>query len=112
MLDARCGKPIVILVVNDLPMGVRHRGFGIPQTVTHADKPHTAEGSNGGTWNRYPISQFKDRHRMLASVGFLSGARSVEFHDEPGSDTRETLTTLILHDTTGPTSPRPPSTAA
>ena len=99
LIDARYGQPIVIRIVNNLPTLAAHRGFGIPQIITHLHNFHTASESDGGPWDWYGTGQFKDHHYTMARAGFtVPNTIPPQFRDASGGDMRETLTTLFFHD--------------
>lgn len=50
-IDARYGQPLFLRIANALPSLATHKGFGIPQTVTHLHNFHTASESDGGPWD-------------------------------------------------------------
>ena len=99
LVDARYGEPVVIRVTNSLPTVARHRGYGIPQIITHLHNFHSATESDGGPWDWYPTGRSKDYHYTMARAGFsIPQTIPAEFRDASGGDVRETLTTLFFHD--------------
>lgn len=98
-IDARYGEPIVVRIINELPALATHKGFGLPQLVTHLHNFHTATESDGGPWNWINPGQSKDNHYTMARAGFSDPSRiPAEFRDASGGDVRETLTTLFMHE--------------
>ena len=106
LVKARYGEPVVMRVVNDLPDLAQHRGYGIPQIVTHLHNFHSASESDGGPWDYYGRGAFKDHHYTMARAGFSAPERIPSEFVDPnggigagaGGDLRETLTTLFFHD--------------
>ena len=98
-IDARYGQPLLLRVANALPSLATHKGFGIPQTVTHLHNFHTASESDGGPWDWTDPGGHKDHHYTMARAGFsVPDTIPAEFRDASGGDVRETLTTLFLHE--------------
>jgi FtsP/CotA-like multicopper oxidase with cupredoxin domain len=98
-IDARYGQPLLLRVANALPSLATHKGFGIPQTVTHLHNFHTASESDGGPWDWVNPGAHKDHHYTMARAGFsVPDTIPAEFRDASGGDVRETLTTLFLHE--------------
>lgn len=96
-IDAHYGKPYVIRVENELPPD--HRGFGVPQIITHLHNFHTAPESDGGPWDWIYPGQYKDHHYTMARAGFsVPDTIPAEFRDAAGGDVRETMNTLFYHD--------------
>ena len=97
-LDGRYGEPILLRILNELPAVEDHRGFGIPEVITHLHNGHTASESDGGPWNWTRRGQYTDHHYLQARAGFtVPQTIPSEFRDLSGGDVRETLTTLFFH---------------
>ena len=75
-----------------------HRGFGIPEVITHLHNGHTASESDGGPWDWTRRGQYTDHHYLQARAGFtVPQTIPSEFRDLSGGDVRETLTTVFFH---------------
>jgi FtsP/CotA-like multicopper oxidase with cupredoxin domain len=102
-VKARYGEPICIRFVNSLPSLATHRGFGIPQEITHLHNFHTAPESDGGPWDWIDPGQYRDHHYTMARAGFTlptgngPGQIPARWRDPDGGDLRESLSTLFFH---------------
>lgn len=97
-IHARYGEPIMLRIMNDLPSLADHRGFGLPELITHLHNAHTASESDGGPWNWTQRGDYTDHHYLQARAGFtVPETIPPEFRDLSGGDVRETLTTLFFH---------------
>jgi FtsP/CotA-like multicopper oxidase with cupredoxin domain len=97
-IHARYGEPVMLRIMNDLPSLADHRGFGLPEIITHLHNAHTASESDGGPWNWTKRGEFTDHHYLQARAGFsVPDTIPAEFRDSSGGDIRESLNTLFFH---------------
>ena len=110
-IDLRYGQPAMIRVKNGLPSLASHRGFGIPQTITHLHNFHTASESDGGPWDWVDPGGHKDHYYCMRRAGFTDSGTALDKYRDPaapggtwwaegegGGDLRESLTTLFFHE--------------
>ncbi len=86
----RYGRPVLVRFVNELP--ANHRGFGIPEVITHIHNFHSASESDGFPNDFFGPGQARDHHYTMAYAGFTQpqfGALG---------DPREALGTDWYHD--------------
>jgi FtsP/CotA-like multicopper oxidase with cupredoxin domain len=78
---ARYHEPIMVRIENDLPED--HRGFGIPEIITHLHNSHSGSESDGFPADFYGPGRYRDHHYC---------------NDPAGADQAESLGTLWYHD--------------
>lgn len=86
----RYGRPMLVRFVNELP--ANHRGFGIPETITHVHNFHSGAESDGFANDFFGPGQSRDHHFTLAYAGFTQPQYA------PLGDPREALGTDWYHD--------------
>jgi len=96
-IDAHYGRPYLLRIINELPAD--HKGFGIPQVITHLHNFHTAPESDGGPWDWLRPGEYKDHHYTMACAGFSDPDKvPAPYRDDYGGDIRESMNTLFYHD--------------